>query len=857
MMSSKCSDLGPSDKAPGGGPCARRLWVFLVLGALDIVFGLVTVGLYFNIQAVTTSNGLTEVFPGYIICLVVLIKGAIVLVLFWWRPSCLIFVCLSVAVGCGLFCVVSVILCATHVLSPIKNIDSCTYRKQESVCECQTSYRRDGLSIEFLPSEKVKIEFERTNSCDVIESILPVLLYAECALYLSIFIVCTIVAVLTFLIIKLEKRKILRNETYEEIFTVSGGSSCSDSDVEPEIETTRTGSASTNKPDVYSPFDGRNTCPPGILKNQDKHEILVDKTLSRSKSCDSIDLIYNSSESDKVKKGRLKEHRRRDRRAVTLNNLDTKQLLLILDLQKRYQEETRLLKSQGNLDKIEPDGATSIAASAIHRRAITPQPYRKANPNTIPRSHTPQPRNVYGGNLTMGELARNLQESLKEKQTSLPNKTVPPNKDTDKKETVANEGYVYMAPKPKSRPSAQKFFLPPQPIHRCRSTSPFSGPRQRQNSPRELPSQPISRPLDSFKQLPPAPIQRGGSAFQLVGHPFGPMYNQGSMSHDFIFRTPGEVFCENAIRENFKLYSSPFILQNTKQRRVETGASCSQIPPPYSGPPSYTDFLSRTDSAPDSGSEHIYETYENIPETKASLKPFSSPKRSPRKSRERVQTTESEDDVFLPVRLSPGGVLGSPAHPFIPGISDASRRRKPKKRSGRQKQPSNDVSAISHVKPGHNLIQSRDSTDQQADSEDCDNVYAVSAKAKPKSDTESERKTEKPKGNVPSKTSSNPKNTTRIDIVNEKLINGNGFLENGTIIADKTRPIHVTKIRGYSERPSESSGCTYEDVEESSLGVSSQTSLISSSDEITREFNSVIDEIHPGLGDPRVLETMI
>lgn len=154
MMSSKCSDLGPSDKAPGGGPCTRRLWVFLVLGALDIVFGLVTVGLYFNIQAVTTSNGLTEVFPGYIICLVVLIKGAIVLVLFWWRPSCLIFVCLSVAVGCGLLCVVSVILCATHVLSPIKNIDSCTYRKQESVCECQTSYRRDGLSIEFLPSGK-------------------------------------------------------------------------------------------------------------------------------------------------------------------------------------------------------------------------------------------------------------------------------------------------------------------------------------------------------------------------------------------------------------------------------------------------------------------------------------------------------------------------------------------------------------------------------------------------------------------------------------------------------------------------------------------------------------------------------
>ena len=55
----------------GSGPCARRLWVFLVLGALDIIFGLVTVGLYFNVQAITTSDNLTELFPGYIVCLAV------------------------------------------------------------------------------------------------------------------------------------------------------------------------------------------------------------------------------------------------------------------------------------------------------------------------------------------------------------------------------------------------------------------------------------------------------------------------------------------------------------------------------------------------------------------------------------------------------------------------------------------------------------------------------------------------------------------------------------------------------------------------------------------------------------------
>lgn len=71
-MSSKCGDLDPSVKPRmGSGPCARRLWVFLVLGALDIIFGLVTVGLYFNVQAITTSDNLTELFPGYIVCLAV------------------------------------------------------------------------------------------------------------------------------------------------------------------------------------------------------------------------------------------------------------------------------------------------------------------------------------------------------------------------------------------------------------------------------------------------------------------------------------------------------------------------------------------------------------------------------------------------------------------------------------------------------------------------------------------------------------------------------------------------------------------------------------------------------------------
>lgn len=92
------------------------------------------------------------------------------------------------------------------------------------------------------------------------------------------------------------------------------------------------GSVSYIKLDVYSQFDGRNICLFGILKNQDKYEIFVDKILFWLKFCDLIDLIYNLFESDKVKKGCLKEYRRRDRCVVILNNLDIKQLLLILDL---------------------------------------------------------------------------------------------------------------------------------------------------------------------------------------------------------------------------------------------------------------------------------------------------------------------------------------------------------------------------------------------------------------------------------------------------------------------------------------------------------------------------------------------
>lgn len=104
---------------------------------------------------------------------------------------------------------------------------------------------------------------------------------------------------------------------------------------------------------------------------------------------------------------------------------------------------------------------------------------------------------------------------------------------------------------------------------------------------------------------------------------------------------------------------------------------------------------------------------------------------------------------------------------------------------------------MSYVKFGYNLIQFCDLIDQQLDLEDCDNVYVVSMKVKLKLEIEFEdidRKFEKLKVNVFFKFLFDLRNIIRIDVVNEKFINGNGFFENGVIILDKICFVYVIKI---------------------------------------------------------------
>ena len=104
-----------------------------------------------------------------------------------------------------------------------------------------------------------------------------------------------------------------------------------------------------------------------------------------------------TTESELKTGGKLKENRRRHRRAVTLHNLDTRQLMMILSLHMRYLQENEAAKSQGNIDT---ERQEEMEAKQRMRRALTPQPsqYRRyfsqddsASQARIVRSHTPQP----------------------------------------------------------------------------------------------------------------------------------------------------------------------------------------------------------------------------------------------------------------------------------------------------------------------------------------------------------------------------------------------------------------------------------------------------------------------------------
>lgn len=400
-----------------------------------------------------------------------------------------------------------------------------------------------------------------------------------------------------------------------------------------------------------------------------------------SKSCESLDSTGNGTRefgrtgTEGKSKGKLKEHRKKGKRAATVHTLDTDQLLLILNLQMRYLQESREQENAVN--------GNQATVAAGNRRAITPQPVSQKTviPQKV-RSHTPQPRRANGrirdpreqSYLQNVNTAPIYRQRLRSDGGSIVSNSANSSRRTSESSDknfdtmsglsgkangefvyyqssdVASESYLHAqkmhptAPnikgghnpyihaqvengspenlhyvtysdsmlnnpprKPKSRSSVQNYFLPPQPLHR--------------SSHQQLPPQPISRPKNVERQLPPQPVHRGHSAFHVVDR--SSQSRSPSVNSDLVkphaevapSRRRTQDYGEAAIRENFSLNSktvgptsapvpgtehgerasinnpnSNFILRDRDSNQAE-------ILPPYSGPPSYKEYVSSSNTS--------------------------------------------------------------------------------------------------------------------------------------------------------------------------------------------------------------------------------------------------------------------
>ncbi|KAK3094992.1 hypothetical protein FSP39_008826 [Pinctada imbricata] len=358
------------------------------------------------------------------------------------------------------------------------------------------------------------------------------------------------------------------------------------------------------------------------------------------------------------------------------------------------------------------------------------------------------------------------------------------------------------------------------------------------------------------------------------------------MSTNSVLRSHGEALCEQAIRDNFTMYPTPFILQRDRDNKpvkppqhISTARSLlTDPPPPYAPPPTYQQFvdLSQDELSANSNDENVYETFEssedqaNLTNNSGNPLLFKEPKLwisnekastdilcNRRKESMESAVPESEDDVFtadsLRSRLSrtPQSLNSdssfisqsdSPRHsdsmqqPFIPVYREGGRRRKPKKRNDKAKKST--------------TINKEDKHDKVL-SEDDKRIHKLNGIRN---------------GSVSSTRGKSP---------SDFLDSGDSSVEHVYSVSSKHRR-GVEKIvteftnNGIISMTSPTQECypitngVYEGIEDCRLvhnvtpsrSTSSQASLRSSSEALI-DYAKAIDELHPGLSDPRVLETMI
>ncbi|XP_053387290.1 uncharacterized protein LOC123541702 [Mercenaria mercenaria] len=134
--------------------CAGRIFIFLILGVILFVLGLVSMGVYLNVNGSTSSSQYTEIMPLYITSGAVILAGMCVCVLFWKRLKALVFVSVIICVATGFLCGITAVLTCTHVLQPLQTFRTCRYYMSQKLCQCLSPYKRDMLTLEY--SEKGK-----------------------------------------------------------------------------------------------------------------------------------------------------------------------------------------------------------------------------------------------------------------------------------------------------------------------------------------------------------------------------------------------------------------------------------------------------------------------------------------------------------------------------------------------------------------------------------------------------------------------------------------------------------------------------------------------------------------------------
>ncbi|XP_029644806.1 uncharacterized protein LOC115218929 [Octopus sinensis] len=416
----------------GNGNSAGKVYIFLILGIIIFMSGIIIGGFYLNIQQITTSSDLTEVLPTYVNALSVITIGVCVMFLFWKRWRVFLFVVMVLNLGGFLLCLLTGILTATHILKPVISIIHCDLIKESRLCLCYSPYKRKQLSLEHTEKDPFILTFHGVDdNCQAIRSSLPKMLYVLIAIYVIVTMICVLSYFITYRVYRMKKKK---EEDQWDDEMCEHDERQHHSSIDYYHPAHCHDSYNQGPPSPGSPVPLLETVYPRGLSRVMKSSMLRDwfpdfvrkdklRHLKRSQSfshrsrnniVDSSNEVFEDSGSAEVRtldrghssktshppRRTLSETMRpasagtpesmrtnhklskqdRRQRTMTMDNLDNRQLLLIMGLHMRNMQEQHELEIQSMQEQ--------------QRRSKTPQPYNPGSKGGYMagrRAYTPQP----------------------------------------------------------------------------------------------------------------------------------------------------------------------------------------------------------------------------------------------------------------------------------------------------------------------------------------------------------------------------------------------------------------------------------------------------------------------------------